>query len=227
MPGSTNLVDRLRTQLPQLAAPDGRLPSERALAELMEVSRPALREAMRRLVDLRIVKARRGSGTYLVRPDLEELLVVRRALEPVAARLAARLASPDERAEIAGLTTQLGRAQRHRRRFVALDLELHRAVARASHNRVLVACLDDLDQMLRASRAQTAGDPATRRATVDDLRRLSEAIVAGRGPAAGAAMSAHLDRIAQALRSGPPTRPAAADDPPGPADPAAIRTQLL
>jgi GntR family transcriptional repressor for pyruvate dehydrogenase complex len=199
---STDLVDRIRTRLAELAAPDGRLPSERALAELLEVSRPALREAMRRLVDLGLVDARRGSGTFLVRVDLEELLVVRRALEPVAARLAARHATDDERARVSQLVTQLARAQRHPERFAALDLELHRTVARASHNRVLIACLDDLDQMLRASRAQTAGDPATRRATLDDLRRLSAAIAAGRGPAAGAAMRAHLDRIAQTLGRG-------------------------
>lgn len=198
----TDLIDRIQTQLPQLASPSGRLPSERALADLLDVSRPALREAMRRLVDLRIVEARRGSGTFLVTPDLVELLVVRRALEPVAARLAARQADDEERREIAGLVARMARALRDPQRFAALDLEVHRAVARASHNRVLIACLDDLDQMLRASRAQTAGDPATRRATLEDLQRLSEAIVAGHGPGAGAAMKAHLNRIAQTLERG-------------------------
>jgi GntR family transcriptional repressor for pyruvate dehydrogenase complex len=199
---TTGLVDRIRTQLPELATPDGRLPSERALSELLEVSRPALREAMRRLVDLGLVEATRGSGAFLVRPDLEELLVVRRALEPVAAHLAARHATDDERGQVGRLAAQLARAQRYPERFAALDLELHRAVAQASHNRVLIACLDDLDQMMRASRAQTAGDPATRQATLDDLQKLSAAIVAGRGPAADAAMRSHLDRIAQTLTRG-------------------------
>jgi DNA-binding FadR family transcriptional regulator len=113
--------------------------------------------------------------------------------------LAASHASGEERRTIAELVSRLARAQRDPRRFAALDLELHRAVACASHNQVLIACLDDLDQMLQASRAQTAGDPATRRATVEDLQRLGEAIAAGRSPAAGSAMKAHLDRIAQTL----------------------------
>src|SRR5687767_15978498 len=53
-----------------------RLPSERALAEQMQISRPTLREAVKVLQDSGLVEVRRGSGggvfvaTQLVPPGL-------------------------------------------------------------------------------------------------------------------------------------------------------------
>jgi len=45
--------------------PGDRLPAERTFAALLGVSRPALREATRRLIDLGVVEPRLGAGTYL------------------------------------------------------------------------------------------------------------------------------------------------------------------
>ena len=53
--------------------PGDRMPPERELAELLGVSRPTVREALRALSILGIVRSRHGSGTYLGSLDEEAL----------------------------------------------------------------------------------------------------------------------------------------------------------
>src|SRR5689334_4940526 len=91
-----------------------RLPSERALAEQMRISRPTLREAVRVLQDSGLIQVRRGAGggmfvaTELVPPELvarrremrigevAQVLEARRVLEPRVAALAARRAGDED-----------------------------------------------------------------------------------------------------------------------------------
>lgn len=98
--------------------PESRLPSERELAARYRVSRPAVREAIGALQNQQLVITRRGSGTYICQDALLRLqqaapdngnaqaddspistLEVRLVLEPAIARMAARKAQRDEKAE--------------------------------------------------------------------------------------------------------------------------------
>lgn len=177
--------------------PGDRLPPERSLAATLGVSRPAVREATRRLVDLGLLRARQGSGTYVAEVDQAELFAVRGRLEPLAAELAATHARSGDRAALARLLDAMRDAVDDGPGFAALDLELHARVARASENRVLIRTLGDLDQLLRISRARTSGRRETRVRTLDDVTRLVEAIAAGDARAAGEAMTAHLLGLSQ------------------------------
>ncbi|HEX7297574.1 MAG TPA: FCD domain-containing protein [Solirubrobacteraceae bacterium] len=200
MPGTRDLTGAIRAHIADhRLEPGDRLPAERRLAEALGVSRPALREATRRLIDLGVLVSRRGSGTYVAGVDPRELLAVRRRLEPLAAELAACHASTADREALGGLVERLRTARDDAARFAELDLRLHARVARASGNHVLVRCLADLDQLLRLSRARTAGDPATRERALADLERLVAAIVAGRATDAAAAMDAHLRAVGAAV----------------------------
>ena len=86
-----------------------RLPSEPKLAEMLHVSRGSLREALKGLVFLGLVKARPGDGTY-IQPSLSgvisrhfqwmlllqeikylELLELRQILEPASVALPCKL----------------------------------------------------------------------------------------------------------------------------------------
>src|SRR3954467_11925778 len=102
-----------KIKLGQLRGGD-RLPSERALADQMQISRPTLREAVKVLQDSGLVEVRRGSGggmfvaTELVPPELlarrrdmrigevAQVLEARRVLEPRVAALAAMRAGEDD-----------------------------------------------------------------------------------------------------------------------------------
>ncbi len=51
-----------------------RLPSERELAEMFNVSRPTVREALRALVVLGVLKARHGSGIFVSPLEATDIL---------------------------------------------------------------------------------------------------------------------------------------------------------
>jgi GntR family transcriptional repressor for pyruvate dehydrogenase complex len=176
--------------------PGARLPAERALAELLGVSRPALREATSRLVARGLLEVRRGSGTYLAPIDFADVTAVRLRLEPFAAGLAAVHATADERADLRARLAELGAAVEDAARFARLDLDLHTAVAAASGNAILAGALADLGQVLRFARAQTARDPARREATIEELGAVVEAVGAGDAEAAEAAMRRHIASVA-------------------------------
>ena len=54
--------------------PGDRLPPERELAAMMNVSRPSLREALRALQIMNIIDNRQGSGTYITSLEPERLV---------------------------------------------------------------------------------------------------------------------------------------------------------
>src|SRR5215207_1139873 len=54
--------------------PGDQLPPERNLAQMLQVSRPSLREAMRGLQILGVVKTRQGGGAYISSLDAADLL---------------------------------------------------------------------------------------------------------------------------------------------------------
>ena len=62
------IADKLRDLIEQQGfAPNGRLPSERELAQTLGVSRPSVREALVALELEGRVEIRMGSGVYIVR----------------------------------------------------------------------------------------------------------------------------------------------------------------
>src|SRR5215207_3385116 len=135
-----------------------KLPPERELALLMEISRPTLREAVRVLVEAGVVEVRRGPGggmfvagdvvpVELVRErsslrleEVASVLEARRLIEPGVAQLAAERATAADLAalehSIAAMREICARGYRaeDEDRFLQLDLQFHLALARASGN---------------------------------------------------------------------------------------------
>jgi len=129
-----------------------RLPSEPKLAEMLHVSRGSLREALKGLVFLGLVKARPGDGTY-IQPSLSgvisrhfqwmlllqeikylELLELRQILEPASAALAARRATKDDiekmKEALAGMRAGLD----HPEKFMANEIVFHECILQAAKN---------------------------------------------------------------------------------------------
>jgi GntR family transcriptional repressor for pyruvate dehydrogenase complex len=194
------VAERVQTLLEEREVePGDRLPPERQLAAELGVSRSTLREGLRRLVDLGIVEARQGSGTYVAPLDLDDLLEARLQLEPYAARLAARRRGQQDLARLDRALTELRARQDDPAAFAAADARLHQVVTEAAGSvalRVLLAALGDL---LRRSRDTTASDPAVRAAALNQLERLVEAIGAGDAEGAERAMRTHLRDVGAAL----------------------------
>jgi GntR family transcriptional regulator, galactonate operon transcriptional repressor len=146
----------------EYATPGSRLPNEGALAERFDVSRIVIRESMKVLQDRGVVEVRAGRGTLTLacKPDLvresllrvfrdqpiptfeemESMLELRQVLEEMSASLAAVRATDED---LAGIQTALaGMQDGPLEDAIAADVEFHRAVLRAAHNRYLEMVLD-------------------------------------------------------------------------------------
>ena len=161
----TNLIDqavsRLRQQITSGAWSVGmRIPAEPELAELIGVGRNTVREAVQSLVHAGMLERRQGSGTYVL-ADSElgnamgreiagahqrDVLEVRRSLEVESARLAAVRRTPDQVEALRRLrdTRADAYALGQMDQMVAADLALHRTIAQAAHNPVLLALYENL-----------------------------------------------------------------------------------
>src|SRR5690348_9755648 len=107
-----SIVDHATDQLRALIArgayqPGDRLPAERELAEGLRVSRPTVREAVRRLTDAGLLQPRRGSGTFVAEIDLDAVFGIRLRLEPYAAQLAAGRRTEADLRRLRSLVRQL------------------------------------------------------------------------------------------------------------------------
>ncbi|MGE0311445.1 MAG: GntR family transcriptional regulator [Lautropia sp.] len=122
--------------------PPGAKLSEPELARALGVSRGPLREAIRRLEERRLVHCTPNLGARVAAHTPREVLAayeVREALEGLAARLAARNMSPDERAELRLVYDQEVSAARSR----GFRSDFHMHIVRGSHNEGLARMLGE------------------------------------------------------------------------------------
>lgn len=162
---SERIADRLLAAMAVgVLQPGERLPSERELAEVLDVSRSTVRQALSRLSALGLTESRRGrnGGTFTVewRPSAESSSAVLRTLEPIRreleglfdfrslveqliARTAARRHTPeDDEAMRQALANY--RAARTASESREADRELHGAVAAAACNRHLARLAEQM-----------------------------------------------------------------------------------
>jgi GntR family transcriptional repressor for pyruvate dehydrogenase complex len=190
--------------------PGQRLPSERVLADLLGVSRPTMREAVRALEAMGIVSTRHGSGTFvtdlsaetLARPltfvldinheALQELFEVRVLLEAGAAEAAAATADADTCDRLAACIAEMREAI-DAEAFLAPDLAFHQIVHHASGNSLLFALMTGLRTLTRASLLASAAGDAARREAADEHEAILAALRQRDGAAASQAMRRHIE----------------------------------
>lgn len=184
--------------------PGERLMPERELADRLGVSRPTVREAVKRLSEGGLLESRPRSGTYVAAIDLDALFDVRLALEPLAARLGASRRTAPQRRELEALLKQMRKAVDDPSTFADLDADLHRVVWAAAANPLLSDVLERLSDLGRLARTATSGDARVRVAALKHLSRLVEAVGSKDERAAAQAMETHLRRVREAVLAGDP-----------------------
>jgi DNA-binding FadR family transcriptional regulator len=195
-------LDEIVAAVRRIQQEEGKLPSERDLADQLNVKRHQLRkalDALRRAGDLEPARPKRAAaalpryGEELIRlTNPLEVIELRLILEPSLARLASLRASPFEIARIADAATTQDHA-----RSGEVDLTFHMAIASAARNHLAGEFYKMLRQVGVDARVQVAHtEPATcpkRIGQRDSEHRLIADAIARRDPdAAEAAMRSHL-----------------------------------
>ena len=153
--------------------PGQRLPPERDLAEALAVSRPTLRQAMRALQIMGVIKARQGSGSYLadsaseiMRVPLEfalalknvaktDLFETRRTLEVQLASLAAERRTEDDLEAMRQALRQMEKTMGDPDAWCRTEPQFHSCIVQAARNGVMATVIEMLSQMLIESRKET------------------------------------------------------------------------
>ena len=230
------VANRLLTLIrEQELRPGAKLPAERNLARMMDVSRPVVREALRALALMRVVDIRQGDGSYITSLEpkqliahldfvfakdsvaLVQLLEARRVVEAGNARLAACRVTETGLAALEELVASLASCIDDPGRFSELDIALHEAVCAAANNFLLSQFMNIVSTLGKVSRERTGGLRQVREAALQDHRRIVEALRARDPDAAERAMLSHLDHVEQGLKpaiDAESAQPAQSADPP-------------
>ncbi|GLV54689.1 hypothetical protein KDH_15360 [Dictyobacter sp. S3.2.2.5] len=132
--------------------PGDKLPPERELAAMMQVSRPSLREALRTLSIMRVVELRHGSGTYITALEPSalvehldfvfslddstylQLFQTRKILEPGICALAARHITEEELTQLEACVERSKVGPDNPEAYLQADLDLHEIITQAARN---------------------------------------------------------------------------------------------
>lgn len=203
--------------------PDERLPTEHDLAAEFEVSRPIIREALRRLREQGLVYSRRGAGSFVRALGMKEPLgfgqlenvadllncyEFRLTLEPAAAAAAAARHTPESLAAIRHALELMRDATNRQSHREDADFQFHLAIAVAAKNSYFSTAMEALKDHIAVGmkfhgasvKRETAG--LTR--VFAEHEAIADAIAAGDGAKARQLMLDHLtgsrERLFQTTR---------------------------
>lgn len=217
---ASTLMEHIEEQQLQ---PGDKLPSSAKLSELLGVSKPVVREALKSLEGRGITEVVNGKGVIVRAVDQEQLglyfrrmvaledtatldlMELRKGLEGQSAALAAVRRTPEDLQRISDVLERMGACIGEFDSYSDLDVEFHVLLAEASKNRVLAHLIssvrDALRQAVRKGLEQRAG-----RAELEEVQRLHAAVLerVKLSDAAGArqAMDNHFDAAVTALAVG-------------------------
>ncbi|NLU53265.1 MAG: FadR family transcriptional regulator [Clostridiaceae bacterium] len=217
------IIDSIKTDIMNgKIKPGQKLPPERELAKKFNVSRTSIREALRTLEILGVIKSVQGSGNYIT-GDVEKSLIesmsmmfllqqidsleffqFREALELKAAMLAVQNIDDEKIKKLEELVAKMGESEDEATRS-ALDKQLHDTIAAASKNSIIIQILNILSEVIsqdiKERRSEILSDPKNAKR----LQRIHEEMVYSLkqrdARATYTAFSKHFDLIAEYIRT--------------------------
>lgn len=146
---------------------DSRLPSERALAAELGVSRNTVREALDVLETRKMIRRRQGSGSFVTfqteqveapipgsvgeRTSPLDHLIVRSIIEPEMTRLAVMNMTPKQLEKLAQIVARIEAVRTDLNEFIKLEEEFYRMIATATRNPLLESCYEMTIEVSRQS----------------------------------------------------------------------------
>ncbi|MGH9800178.1 MAG: FadR/GntR family transcriptional regulator [Blastocatellia bacterium] len=192
-----------------------RLPPERELADMLHISRPSLRTALKALSVMGIIHAKPGAGTYIAEalPEVftepmrfmtlinntsdEEMFEARLIIEAGLAELAAERATDEDikvlNTEIEGMRANMNDPEN----YLKHDVRFHQAIANAANNKLMSGVMDTVAQLLFHLRRQTIAHASDLEEAIDWHQKIVETMKKRDPKKAKEVISGHL-RASQA-----------------------------
>ncbi|QDM25931.1 GntR family transcriptional regulator [Tardiphaga sp. vice304] len=171
---------------------------EANLCEMMGVSRPSIREALRSLEAERLVCIIPNRGPQipvLSRDHAAEIYKVRALLEGEAAFIAAKRASPDDLKLMRTALAAFGKAVRANdmQTEVSATSEFYSHILRVCGNRIMEETLTGLLARVNFLRAHSMSRPGRAKVSLQEMKAIYEAIAGNNGNAARSAAVKHVE----------------------------------
>ena len=153
--------------------PGDRLDSVEQLAEMFDVSRSAVREALSGLRAMGLVEMRQGEGTFVTRfnasnftlpvtagmllekEDIKELYEMRKILEVGAAKSAALYHQVEDLMPLRDAIEDMNKAKQSNEIGENADMRFHLAIANATHNQILIYVMGSVSEVMRSALRET------------------------------------------------------------------------
>ena len=187
-----------------------RIPTERELADMFQVSRVPVREALKTLEFIGVIQNIRGDGMYIknvsatdllekmdfimvISPDtINELFEVRETLEVKAARLAAKKRTERDLQKMCTAIERMERAIGEGKDVLALAGQFHTCIFEASKNKVLLGINEYLMNLLNLSRKMTLRGAERAQNSLDFHRKIYAGITSKDEECVAELMRAHI-----------------------------------
>ena len=193
-----------------------RLPAERELASMFNVSRPTVREAIIALEIKNYVEVRIGSGVYVLLNQSSEghsidedigpfeLTEARALFEGEAAALAATMISDEELTQLAEILDEMANENENNvTSHEAADKTFHMHIAKATQNSAIVPIIQGLWEMRESSPLSRRMYQRSRNSgvkpSVEEHREIYNALKAHDAKTARTAMRSHLMRVIESI----------------------------
>jgi GntR family transcriptional repressor for pyruvate dehydrogenase complex len=212
------IVENLITLVKERSLKIGdKLPPERQLCEMIGVSRPSLREALKALQVMNIIDIRQGAGAYIksLEPQdvVEHLDIVfhldsslyhdlyesRRLIEASIAAMAAEKISDQELELIEENIRQAAVDIDDESAFFERDLELHEMIMTAAGNRVIPVFMQSINKLALLIRQKTNAMLTIRKNTIQDHKAILMALKNHDPRESAAAMERHIRNVERAF----------------------------
>lgn len=201
-PVRSQVVETLRTAITTGRFAPGRRLVEKELCDLLGVSRPSVREALRELESEGLINTIPNRGPLVTRlsaQDAASIYEVRGVLEALAAKLFAEKASPEQVAELSDSVERLDVAYRTGdvERILVAKKAFYDVLLEGSQNVIIPSMLRTMNARITQLRRLSLSTPKRLPGSMKEIRAVLKAIKA-RDPEA--AFQASMRHIAEASR---------------------------
>jgi DNA-binding FadR family transcriptional regulator len=189
--------------------PGDKLPNETELCEIMNVSRPTIREAIKFLTSNNIVEVLRGKGTFVSKNPgmindplgvdfinskniLQYLFEARMVIEPGVAKIAAKSATKEDLERIEKYIDEMKNVANSKKNYSNNDLKFHIAIAKATKNPIIQRIVPIIHEAIIKSYKETSEDEDSVKRAIEAHRKIYQAIKAQDCELAEKCMIEHL-----------------------------------